>query len=138
MNAPIQVRYLYERRTTTTGYVPAIVDAALRRWDAQYDEARSLPKTTDAEHATRAARLAVLCERRARWWDVLATWTYHRADPSVPMVFGHAAQHCASKDRDSARFWRELAADWHARAVGEPTSDAAGALSNLHELGVAS
>ncbi len=123
-------------RGPSSGYVPAIVEAALCRWNAQYDQARDLPKRTDAEHATRAERLAVLCDRRARWWDVLAHWTYHGADPSPPVVFGHAAQGCASADRDTARFWRELAADWRARAEHRPTSDAAGALSNWHELGV--
>ena len=138
MNAPIEVRHLHERRATTTGYVPAIVEAALRRWNVQYDQARDMVRRTDAEHAARAGRLAALCERRARWWDVLAAWTYHRADPAVPVVFGHAAQYCASKDRDSARFWRETAADWRARAEGRPTSDVAGALSNHHELGMAS
>lgn len=141
MNTLIPMRHLHERRaatTTTTGYVPAIVEAALHRWNTLYAQAQSLPKGSDAEHAVRAARLGVLYDRRARWWDVLAAWAYHRADPSVPLVFGHAAQHCAGDDRDSARFWCELAADWHARAVGEPTSDAAGALSNHHELGIAS
>ena len=66
---------------------------------------------------------------------MLAAWSY-RHGSAVPLVYGHAAQHCASKDRDSARFWRETAADWRARAERRPTSDAAGALSNHHELEV--
>ncbi len=40
------------------------------------------------------------------------------------------------KAQDDARFWRETAADWQARAEHRPTSDAAGALSNWAELGV--
>src|SRR4051812_5472350 len=92
------------RKVPSSGYVPAIVEAALRGWNVQYDQARDTARRTDAEHAARAARLAVLCERRARWWDVLAAWTYHHTDSSMPLVFGQAAQHCAGKDRDSARF----------------------------------
>ncbi len=129
---------LDHRGACSSGYVPAIVEAALGRWQQQYDQAIGMPKATDAEHAARAARLAELCDRRARWWDVLAAWTYHRAGLSVPVVFGHAAQRCASRVRESARFWRETAADWHARHLGEPTSDAAGALCNHVELGIAS
>ncbi len=120
----------------SSGYVPVIVDAALSRWLQQYDQALDLPHTTAVEHAIRADRLAVLHDRRARWWDVLAAWTYHRSGWSVAFVYAHAAQTCASRDRDSARFWRDTAADWRARAEHRPTSDAAGALSNWHELGV--
>ncbi len=122
----------------SSGYVPAVVELALYRWQEQYGHALDLPDGTAAENAVRAERLALLCDRRARWWDVLAHWTYHRADWSVSFVYAHAAQHSAGKDRDSARFWRETAADWRARAEGRPTSDAAGALSNHHELGIAS
>ncbi|WP_297651268.1 hypothetical protein [Pseudonocardia sp.] len=39
-------------------------------------------------------------------------------------------------EQDRARFWRDSAADWQARAERRPTSDAAGALSNWAELGV--
>ena len=123
-------------RAPSSGYVPAVVERALSRWEERYVQALDLPHRTAVEHAVRAERLAVLHDHRSRWWDVLAHWTYHRADWSVPFAYAHAAQHCAGKDRDSARFWRETAADWHARAIGVPTSDAAGALSNLHELGV--
>ena len=122
-------------RAATSGFVPAIVDAALNRWQWQYLQALAMPTGADAEHAVRAERLAELTDRRSRWWDVLAAWTY-RNGSSVPFVYGDAAQHCASKDRDSARFWRESAADWWARAEHRPTSDAAGALSNHDELEV--
>ena len=44
----------------------------------------------------------------------------------------------ADSARDDARFWREAAQDWQARADRRPTSDAAGALSNHHELEIAS
>ena len=40
--------------------------------------------------------------------------------------------------RDDARFWREAAQDWQARADRRPTSDAAGALSNCYELEITS
>ena len=124
------------RHAPSTGYVPAVVELALYLWHDLYDHALGLPRGTAGEHAVRAGRLAVLFDRRARWWDVLAGWTYRRADWSVPFVYAHAAQGCAAKDRDMARFWRETAADWRARAEHRPTSDAAGALSNWDELGV--
>jgi hypothetical protein len=123
--------------TTSSGSVPAIVSAALNRWWCDYRLAAAMPARTDLDQAIRADRLAVLADRRARWWRVLANWTYSPAG-TVPLVFGAAADMSADKDRDSARSWRETAADWRARADHEPTSDAAGALSNHHELGIAS
>lgn len=121
----------------SSGCVPAIVDAALRRCCDDRDHAFDLPRRTDAEQATRAARLAVVADRTARWWDVLARWTY-TLDAAVPLVFGQAAAITAARARDDARFWRDIAADWTARAEHRPTSDAAGALSNHHELEIAS
>jgi hypothetical protein len=120
----------------STGCVPAIVDAALARCFRDERRAAALPHRTDAEHAVRAARLAVVADRTARWWEVLARWTYTPAG-TVPLVFVHAAR-VADRLRDDARFWREAAADWTARAEHRPTSDAAGALSNHHELEIAS
>jgi hypothetical protein len=54
------------------------------------------------------------------------------------VVFAVAAIEAAASARDDARFWRETAEDWQARADRRPTSDAAGALSNHHELEIAS
>ncbi len=145
MNTPIHPRLDHRDHTgglraalfaPSSGYVPAVVELALYRWHELYDHALALPHRTAAEHAVRADRLAVLHDRRARWWDVLAHWTYHRAGYFVAYVYAHAAQACASHDRDTARFWRDTAADWRARAEHRPTSDSAGALSNWDELGV--
>ena len=122
----------------STGYVPAVVGAALERWQTDYTRAAGMPHRTDTEHAARAERLAVLADRAARWWDVLARWVSSPAGRPLPTVFGYAALGRAHSQRDSARFWRETAADWRARAEGRPTSDAAGALSNHQQLGIAS
>jgi hypothetical protein len=124
------------RYPPSTGYVPAIVAAALDRNRAARDRAAALPRRGDAEHALRAERLAVLSDREARWWRVLGSWVYSWDSGSVPLVFGAAAVAAAEGCRDDARFWREAAADWWARAEHRPTSDAAGALSNHPELGI--
>jgi hypothetical protein len=140
MNTPscTHVLRLDEDRIASTGYVPAIVAAALGRHHVARSQAGALPTRTDTDHAARAARLAVVSERSARWWDVLSRWVYSPAGYPIPLVFGAAVLAAAASERDDARFWREAAADWTARAIGEPTSDAAGALSNHHELGIAS
>ena len=126
MNTPnsLDPRRLDERQAPTTGYVPAIVTAALDRHRRAYDQAAKLPTGTDADHAARAARLAVVSARAARWWEVLSRWVYSPAGHPTPLVFGAAVIAAAASERDDARFWREAAADWHARATGAPTSDA--------------
>ena len=103
--------------TTTTTPVPARVTAALDDLDEQYRAASALPMSTDTEHATRAAALAVVCARRAGWWRVLERHAYH--DPDTPSVYGHAALLSRTHERDAARFWRQSAADWTARANGD-------------------
>ena len=135
-HAPLDPWRLDTRHVPSSGYVPAIVAAALERWQADYTRVAAMPHHTDIEHALRAERLAVLADRRARWWGVLAGWVYSPTAGSVPTVFGAAADESACRERDNARFWREAAADWRARAEHRPTSDAAGALSNWDELGV--
>jgi hypothetical protein len=77
----------------------------------------------------------MICARRAAWWRLLSRCT-SSAGP-VELIFGDAAIVACYAERDQARFWRDIAADWRARAEGRPTSDAAGALMNWHELGVA-
>ena len=124
--------------TAHTGYLPALVDAGLQRCRRQRELADALPHRANVDNAVRAERLAVLAEREARWWAVLARWAYSRAGRSVPWVFADAAHHAGARARDDGRFWREAAADWRARAEHRPTSDAAGALCNHHELGMAS
>lgn len=128
------LRRLDEQRPASTGYVPAIVDAALARLHDAYQRAAALPTDSDAAHAVRARQLAVVAARRARWWQVLGRWVYTEAGQPVPLLFGAAALDAAHSARDEARFWREAADDWQARAEHRPTSDAAGALSNHHEL----
>jgi hypothetical protein len=114
----------YVRRVTT----------ALAELDRQHSQAAAMPYSTDAEHAARAVRLALVCARTAGWWGVLARETYR--DPNVHDLHGRAAVIAQHTERDRARFWRDAAADWQARAEHRPTSDAAGALSNWQELGV--
>jgi hypothetical protein len=88
---------------------------------------------SDAGWADRSAQLALIFARRAGWWRVLAQVS---SRDGVHRVYRSAVITAESHDRDRARFWRESAQEWTARAQQRPTSDAAGALSNWHELGV--
>jgi hypothetical protein len=108
------------------------VETALDDLRAQHDEAFALPHDTDAESAGRALRMAAVCARKAAWWRLLA----HRMPYAGNRVYYLAVLAATDEERDNARFWRDLASDWAARAANVPTSDAAGALSNWHELGV--
>lgn len=134
MNALWYVPRLDEQHPPCTGYVPSIVDAALTRLDHAHRRAAEMPIGTDAQHATRARKLAVIAGWRARWWNVLARWLSSPDGYPIPLLFASAATEAARSARDDARFWRDTAADWQARAEHRPTSDAAGALSNHHEL----
>jgi hypothetical protein len=138
MNALWYVPRLDEQHPASTGYVPSIVSAALSRLDDAFHCAAALPASTDAEHAVRARKLAVVAGWRARWWEVLARWLPSGDGHPIPLLFAAAAIEAAASARDDARFWCDTAADWQARADHRPTSDAAGALSNQHELGIAS
>lgn len=111
------------------------VCAELDALQQQLMELVAIRPTNDAEWATRSARMAMLCARRAGWWRVLAR-AVRRSDSGVHWVYQRAVIAAAASERDDARFWRESAADWTDRAERRPTSDAAGALSNWHELGV--
>jgi len=113
--------------------IPAHIVAALAELDTDYNTAAGMPHGSNVEHAERALCLARVCARRAAWWGVLARWTYRAG---LHPLHGKAVILAAGKERDRARFWRDLAADWRARADHRPTSDAAGALSNWDELGV--
>jgi hypothetical protein len=96
-----------------------MVAAGLARcWREWSRVAESLPDSA-ASQAERAARLAVLCEREARWWEVLERWTYG-PEGSVPLVFGRAVMAVSDARRDHSRFWDGLAGDWRRRAAGEP------------------
>lgn len=101
-----------------THTVPARVWAALAELDRQHvDASARMPMTTDTEQATRAARLALIAARRAGWWRVLKRWTYRGA--GAHPVFGEAVIAALYAERDSARFWRQSARDWAARANGD-------------------
>ncbi|OJY49534.1 hypothetical protein [Pseudonocardia sp. 73-21] len=123
--------------TTTADPIdrPPVADrvaAATDDYNRQFHALAATRPGTDAERAERAQRLSMICARTAGWWRVLAT----HCDPGVHAVFRLAAVAAECQERDRARFWRDLAADWQARAEQRPTSDAAGALSNWAELGV--
>ncbi|MBW0113915.1 hypothetical protein [Pseudonocardia abyssalis] len=113
--------------------VPAHIVAALGALDDAYNAAAALPHRSNVEHAERALCLARVCARRAAWWRVLARFTYRAG---LHPLHGKAVVISAGTERDRARFWRDSAADWRARADRVLTSDTAGALSNWHELGV--
>lgn len=108
--------------TTTTGSTSGSaaalkVAAALADLDREYATASTLPMSTHTEHAHRAARLALVCARRAGWWRVLERRAYR--DPGTPSIYGHAALMARHREQDNARFWRQSAADWAARAAGD-------------------
>lgn len=113
--------------------IPAHVVIALGELDDAYGAAVAMPHGGNVEHADRALAIARVCARRAAWWRVLARFTYRAG---YHRLHGKAALLAGSKDTERARFWRDIAADWRARADQQPTSDAAGALSNWAELGV--
>ena len=131
MNTPTDLIHDTDQsRPAVTERVQAALDGLL----AQLVEVYATRPTTDAGHAQRCAVLALLHARCAGWWRVLARAGYR--DHTVPVLYASAARIACDSARSTARFWRDTAADWHARAEGRPTSDAAGALSNWHELGV--
>ncbi|GJF05518.1 hypothetical protein [Pseudonocardia sp. D17] len=111
------------------------VTAALDELTARFSAVASERPDSDLAHAVRADRLAMVCARRAAWWQLLMA-RRHRAGMS--MLFTRAVIHAANQEQDRARFWRDAATDWRARAERRPTSDAAGAMSNHHDLGIAS
>src|SRR5688572_20178351 len=106
MNALWYVPRLDEQHPASTGYVPSVVAAALHRLDHAHQRAAALPTRTDAEHAVRARKLAIIAGWRARWWDVLARWLPSGDGHPIPMVFATATIHAAAGARDDARFWR--------------------------------
>jgi len=58
------------------GWIPALVQAGLQRCTGQRVLASGMPDTSADARAARADRLADIAEREARWWTVLARWTY--------------------------------------------------------------
>jgi hypothetical protein len=82
------------------------------------------PGTYQAK-AVRAERLAVLCEREAAWWLVLARWVW-RSYPDGPRVFAQAASQTAYGHSERAAFWRDSASDWRRREAGLPVCSVVG------------
>jgi hypothetical protein len=118
-----------------TEYDPSVLRAHAEL-DALQDRLFELYPTrpaSDVTWAERSAQLALVFSRRAGWWRVLAKAS---SRDGVHRVYLRAVMTAESHDRDRARFWRESAEEWTARAQQRPTSDAAGALSNWHELEV--
>lgn len=111
----------------------ASISAAMDECREQERRAFALPHGTNEENAARSRRIAQVCARKAAWWRVLHTAAYRA---NTHKLYRLAVLAAATEERKNAVFWRDLAADWTARAEQRPTSDAAGALSNWHELGV--
>jgi len=99
---------------TAGAQVPAMVEQAMTRCAREYGAAYLLPHGSDAEQAHRAEQLAAVCERRARWWGVLLAWAFTPIC-DLPWVFGAALIDARRHEQSAARFWREVAADAHAR-----------------------
>jgi hypothetical protein len=118
-----------DRRLTAT----ARVEAAMVRLDRASIEVGPVP-TTNTGWVSYCTALAWISARRAGWWRVLLV--ADRRTRQLPPVAERAAGIAYHRARDDARFWRDTAAEYRARAEGRPTSDAAGALSNWHELRV--
>lgn len=128
---------LHAHTTTRVGTVVPVTrlaHAGLNRASAAISETSALRPTDDLGQAARARRLAELHSRRARWWTVLRRATV--ADLDTPAVYITAVATACVDAENSARFWRDAAEDWQARAEQRPTSDVAGAMSNWHELGL--
>ena len=119
---------------TTTNPTRAALAALLAGYETTRRTILREPHGTDLDSAHRAKRLALVSARITGAWRLIAS--HALTDHTIPAVFLRAAVIAECDARDDARFWRDTAADWRARAEGRPTSDAAGALSNWHELGV--
>jgi len=109
--------------------------AALDELTEQFSTIAAEAPDSNTAHALRADRLATICARRVAWWNLLLT---RRHRDGLSRLFVRAVIHAAGQEQDRARFWRDAAADWRARAERRPTSDVAGAMSNHHDLGIAS
>ncbi len=120
--------------TTTNPDRAAALSALLADYETTRRTILREPHGTDLDAARRAERLALVSARITGAWRLIAAHAV--TDHTIPAVFLRAAVIAECDARDDARFWRDTAADWRARAESRPTSDAAGALSNWHELGV--
>ncbi|TCK20628.1 hypothetical protein [Pseudonocardia endophytica] len=125
--------YAHGPGETPTGIAVRLAEQFIGRLNYLIMAVGAQRPTEDTDRAARALRLEQLHTRQARWWAVLQRHTDHRA---VAVVYVDAVIRARSKAEDDARFWRDAAADWTARALDLPTSDCAGAMSNWDDLGV--
>lgn len=125
--------YAHTPAETPTAVAVRLADQSIARLTVAIVAACGWRPTDPTDCAARALRLEQLHARQARWWAVLARASDPRA---VPFVYVEAVIRARTKAEENARFWRDTAADWTARAQGRPTSDCAGAMSNWDELGV--
>ena len=95
--------------STETVSVSALVWQGLDRSEAAFVRAARMPEHTHAARARRLGRLAAIYEREARWWGVLARWTYTR-QAGVPLVYGHATHAAKALAQSRARDYRDMEA----------------------------
>jgi hypothetical protein len=86
---------------------PVLVARGLRRCGEQESRAWAMPTHTPAQLIERAARLALVCERRARWWSVLLRWVL--VSDEVAWVFASATLRAIECEELQARRWRGIA-----------------------------
>ncbi len=120
--------------TTTSAQRLAGLSALLDDYQATRRALTQEPPRTDLDAARRAERLALICAQITGVWRLISA--HVTSDRTLPVVLIRAAVIAECDARSTARFWRDTAADWRARAEHRPTSDTAGALSNWRELGV--
>ena len=107
------------------GWVPALAQTAINRIVEDRLRLMMARPESYAGKAVRAERLAVLCEREAAWWLVLARWVW-RSYPDLPRVFAQAASQTAYGHSERAAFWRDSASDWRRREAGLPVCSVIG------------
>lgn len=125
--------YAHGPAETPTGVAVRLAEQFIVRLNYTIMAVCAQRPTDPTDHAARALRLEQLHTRQARWWAVLQRASDHR---SVPFVYVDATIRAWAKAEEDARFWRDTAADWTARALDRPTSDCAGAMSNWDDLGI--
>jgi hypothetical protein len=102
--------------------VPPMLEQAMRRASTHYYRALNLPLDTFTEQAERAARLAVVCEDRARCWEALARWACSPGS-GVPWALVSAVVSARQREDDAARFWRDTVRYWARAACGADPRD---------------
>jgi hypothetical protein len=106
-------------------WVPTLAQTTINRIVADRLLVMTARPDTYEGKANRAERLAVLYEREAAWWLVLARWVW-RSHPDGPRVFAQAASQTAYGHSERAAFWRDSASDWRRREAGLPVCSVIG------------